>query len=103
MKFAEKCNEIFDKATAAYHVTDRVDAPYTNPYPAGSIEAILFDKNWIDVNQWHMEDLIRDPPDQSRRGCGAQAPHRFVESGAHRHGGEYRLLVPRQISRREGA
>ena len=61
MKFAEKCNEIFDKATAAYHVTDRVDAPYTNPYPAGSIEAILFDKNWIDVNQWHMEDLIRDP------------------------------------------
>lgn len=61
MKFAEKCNEIFDKATAAYHVTDRVDAPYTNPYPAGSIEAILFDKNWIDVNQWHMEDLIRAP------------------------------------------
>ncbi len=61
MKFAETCNEIFDRATATYHIADRVDAPYENPYPKGSIEAILFDKNWIDVNQWHMEDIIRDP------------------------------------------
>lgn len=61
MKFAEKCNEIFDRATADYHVTDRVDAPYENPYPKGSIDAILYDKNHIDVNQWHMEDIIRDP------------------------------------------
>lgn len=61
MKFAETCNEIFDRATATYHIADRVDAPYQNPYPKGSIEAILFDKNWIDVNQWHMEDIIRDP------------------------------------------
>lgn len=61
MKFAEKCNEIFDRATADYHKTDTVDAPYTNPYPKGSIDAILYDKNWIDVNQWHMEDIIRDP------------------------------------------
>ena len=61
MKFAETCNEIFDRATATYHIADRVDAPYENPYPKGSIEAILFDKNWIDVNQWHMEDIIRNP------------------------------------------
>ena len=61
MKFAEKCNEIFDGATADYHKTDTVDAPYNNPYPKGSIDAILYDKNWIDVNQWHMEDIIRDP------------------------------------------
>ncbi len=31
------------------------------PFPAGSIEALLYAKNWIDVAQWHMEDLIRDP------------------------------------------
>lgn len=61
MTFTENCNEVFDRATADYHITDQVDAPYTNPYPAGSIDAILYAKNWIDVNQWHMEDLIRDP------------------------------------------
>ena len=61
MTFTENCNEVFDRATAGYHITDTVDAPYTNPYPAGSIDAILYAKNWIDVNQWHMEDLIRNP------------------------------------------
>jgi len=61
MTFTENCNEVFDRATAGYHITDTVDAPYTNPYPAGSINAILYAKNWIDVNQWHMEDLIRNP------------------------------------------
>lgn len=61
MTFTENCNEVFDRATADYHITDKVDAPYTNPYPQGSFDAILYSKNWIDVNQWHMEDLIRDP------------------------------------------
>jgi len=61
MTFTEKCNEIFDRATAEYHITDNIDAPRPAPYPEGSIEAILYTKNWIDVTQWHMEDLIRDP------------------------------------------
>lgn len=61
MTFTENCNCVFDRATADYHITDKVDAPYTNPYPPGSVDAILYAKNWIDVNQWHMEDLIRDP------------------------------------------
>lgn len=59
--FAERCNTVFDHATADYHVTDSIDAPAPEPYPAGSIEALLYAKNWIDVAQWHMEDLIRDP------------------------------------------
>lgn len=61
MTFTENCNVVFDKATADYHITDNIDAPRPVPYPEGSPEAILYLKNWIDVTQWHMEDLIRDP------------------------------------------
>lgn len=61
MKFAEKAFNIFADATDAYHVTDCVDTPCPNPYEAGTFEHVLFEKNWIDVVQWHLEDLIRDP------------------------------------------
>lgn len=61
MTFTEKCNEVFDRATVEYHITDNIDAPRPTPYTEGSIEAILYTKNWIDVTQWHMEDIIRDP------------------------------------------
>jgi hypothetical protein len=61
MTFTEKCNDVFNRATADYHITDNIDAPRPTPYPEGSFEAILYAKNWIDVAQWHMEDLIRDP------------------------------------------
>ncbi len=61
MAFSELCNEIFEKATADYHVTDSIDAPMNNPYEVKSIEYYLYLKNWIDAAQWHMEDLIRDP------------------------------------------
>ena len=54
-------NEIFDRCVADYHVADNVDAPVVNPYPAGSFEAKLYDKCWVDAVQWHLEDLIRDP------------------------------------------
>lgn len=61
MTFSQNCNEIFDRATADYHLTDSIDAPAPRPYGDEGIEAILYGKNWIDVCQWHMEDLIRDP------------------------------------------
>lgn len=61
MTFAENCNKIFDRATADYHVTDNIDAPALAPYGADGLDALLYAKNWIDVTQWHMEDLIRDP------------------------------------------
>ncbi len=61
MKTAEKCNEIFDRSVADYHITDNVDAPVRNPYEDGSFEAILYGKNWVDAVQWHLEDIIRDP------------------------------------------
>ena len=59
--FARRCNVVFDRATADYHLTDSIDTPAPEPFAAGSIEALLYAKNWIDVAQWHMEDLIRDP------------------------------------------
>lgn len=54
-------NEVFDRSVADYHRHDNVDAPMENPYPAGSFEAILYSKNWVDAVQWHLEDIIRDP------------------------------------------
>ena len=61
MKFVETCNEIFEKAVELYHASDDVDAVVPNPYPAGTIEASLHAKCWIDAVQWHLEDIIRDP------------------------------------------
>ena len=43
-----------------YHVTDDVDAVFTNPFAEGTIESSLARKNWIDTVQWHLEDIIRD-------------------------------------------
>ncbi|MFI3239042.1 MAG: DUF4254 domain-containing protein [Bacteroidales bacterium] len=61
MNFVEKSYKIFEETTNIYHKNDDVDAVVTNPYDKGSIEADLFDKNWIDAVQWHLEDIIRDP------------------------------------------
>lgn len=59
--FAKDSFKIFRDTTALYHNTDNVDAKVANPYPEGSIESTLFEKNWIDAVQWHLEDIIRDP------------------------------------------
>lgn len=61
MTYSEKANEIFDRAVADYHKTDNIDAPCPNPYEAGSHEAVLYAKCWVDAAQWHMEDEIRVP------------------------------------------
>ncbi len=60
MTFAQHCNEIFDQTVKLYHVTDDVDAAFSNPFEEGSIENSLARKNWIDAVQWHLEDIIRD-------------------------------------------
>ncbi|WP_071133915.1 DUF4254 domain-containing protein [Millionella massiliensis] len=61
MEFTALCNQIFQRSIDDYHRTDSVDAPIENPYSAGSIEHLLYHKNWIDTVQWHLEDIIRDP------------------------------------------
>lgn len=61
MTFSEKARPIFERAILDYHQTDDIDAPLQNPYAAGTIEADLYRKCWIDTVQWHLEDIIRDP------------------------------------------
>lgn len=58
---ASLCNEIFGAVIRDYHLTDGVDATLINPHAAGSIEALLYHKCWIDTVQWHLEDLVRNP------------------------------------------
>lgn len=52
---------IFQQSIRDYHVSDSVDTEIHNPYPAGSLENLLYMKNWVDTVQWHLEDIIRDP------------------------------------------
>ncbi|MFI3327787.1 MAG: DUF4254 domain-containing protein [Rikenellaceae bacterium] len=59
--FTKSANEIFQRSIADYHINDSVDHPIANPYSDGSIEHLLYHKNWIDAVQWHLEDIIRDP------------------------------------------
>ena len=59
--FTDLANKIFQRAIDDYHNYDNIDQPIANPYTAGSIEHLLYHKNWIDTVQWHLEDIIRDP------------------------------------------
>lgn len=59
--FSDQANKIFQESIEVYHVLDKVDQPFKNPYSTGSLEFLLYRKNWIDTVQWHFEDLIRDP------------------------------------------
>lgn len=61
MNIIQQCEEIFNRAINEYHVHDDVDFPMEQPYEAGSIQAELYHKCWIDTVQWHLEDIIRDP------------------------------------------
>ena len=59
--FTKKANSIFEEVIAEYHKHNDVDYPVNNPYQSGSIDHLLYAKNWIDTVQWHLEDIIRDP------------------------------------------
>ncbi len=58
---AKESYDIFERSVRDYHLHDDIDFPIENPYPADSIEATLYEKNWVDAVQWHLEDIIRDP------------------------------------------
>ncbi len=59
--FTTSANKIFEQVIADYHTMDNVDAINHNPYKVGSIEHLLYEKNWVDTVQWHLEDIIRNP------------------------------------------
>ncbi|MEX2233465.1 MAG: DUF4254 domain-containing protein [Cyclobacteriaceae bacterium] len=68
MLSAEECYGIFQKSIDDYHLKDNVDTVLKNPFPQGSFESLLFQKNWIDTVQWHLEDLIRNLAIDAREG-----------------------------------
>ena len=53
--------KIFDQSINDYHVKDSIETQIKNPYPKNQFEHLLYQKNWIDTVQWHLEDIIRDP------------------------------------------
>jgi hypothetical protein len=57
----ENAIKIFQQSINDYHINDSVDTEVKNTYPKGSIEHLLYIKNWVDTVQWHLEDIIRDP------------------------------------------
>ena len=52
---------IFDQSINDYHVQDSIETKIKNPYHKDQFEHLLYQKNWIDTVQWHLEDIIRDP------------------------------------------
>jgi hypothetical protein len=61
MSISNICNDIFNQSILDYHVTDSVDAEANDPYTEGSLEHLLYHKNWVDTVQWHLEDIVRNP------------------------------------------
>jgi hypothetical protein len=59
--FSPIFNAVFDQCVQDYHLTDHVDAPHNNTHQAGSLEFLLYEKNWIDTVQWHLEDIVINP------------------------------------------
>lgn len=58
---AQFANDIFRQSIQDYHLTDHVDTSLRNPYSSDNIAFLLYQKNWIDTVQWHLEDIIRSP------------------------------------------
>ncbi|MEN8125205.1 MAG: DUF4254 domain-containing protein [Bacteroidota bacterium] len=57
----QQYNQIFDNVIEKYHIIDRVDQHFDNPFPNDILEHLLYRKCWIDTVQWHYEDIIRIP------------------------------------------
>ena len=53
--------EVFEKSIFDYHVYDSIEQEPKNPYSKEDFKFLLYQKNWIDTVQWHLEDIIRDP------------------------------------------
>ena len=60
MSLSSSAWDIFSKSVEDYHINDNIDFPINNPFEKGSLEQLLYAKNWIDTVQWHIEDIIRD-------------------------------------------
>jgi hypothetical protein len=79
---ADSCYKVFQRSIDDYHVHDNVDAKLNCPYNQGSFEHLLYQKNWIDTVQWHLEDIIRDP--EIIPADGIEIKRRIDKSNQHR-------------------
>ena len=80
--FTENANRIFNRSIEEYHRWDDVDHPIDNPYAPGTIDHLLYHKNWIDTVQWHLGGHYPRPGRSTpSEALAHQAPHRQVESG----------------------
>lgn len=68
LDLSRKALKIFKKSIDKYHIIDKVDQKFNNPYSDKSLSNLLYKKNWIDTVQWHLEDIIRDPSINSKKG-----------------------------------
>ncbi len=59
--FSKLCLKVFDQSISDYHLQNSVTGKSKNPFKKNEIKHLLYQKNWIDTVQWHLEDLIRDP------------------------------------------
>lgn len=59
--FTKNAWDIFTTSIENYHKKDEVNEPINNPFELGEINHLLYEKNWIDTVQWHLEDIIRNP------------------------------------------
>ena len=59
--FSSLCVKIFNQSISDYHIKNNVNEKGESTYKKDQIEHLLYQKNWIDTVQWHLEDLIRDP------------------------------------------
>ena len=53
--------QVFNQSINDYHINDSIETEIKNPYSKDQFEHLLYQKNWIDTVQWHLEDIIRDP------------------------------------------
>ena len=73
---------LFERQVIEYHKVDSVDAEQNNPFGAGTFEALLWEKSWVDTVQWHLEDLVR--PDDVDPVYALQLKRRIDRSNQHR-------------------
>ena len=52
---------IFQQSIQDYHLHDSVDVEAKTDARPGTLEYLLYIKNWVDTVQWHLEDIIRNP------------------------------------------
>jgi hypothetical protein len=64
---SHNANLIFDDLIMNYHLIDVIEQDFNNPYH-DRLDALLYQKCWIDTVQWHVEDLVRDPDIEAQKG-----------------------------------